>query len=117
MERAFKFGLSTTPREITATDASNHFGALLDEVAGKAGHYLITRLGRPRAVMLSIDEYREILEILETLEELVDEEYMAGIREAREDVALGRTMTLEELEERLGLSVVSSGEKALASEV
>jgi prevent-host-death family protein len=114
MGRAFKFGLSTTPREITATDAANHFGALLDEVAGKAGHYLITRLGRPRAVMISIDEYREILEILETVDELEDEEYMAGIREAREDVALGRTMTLEELEERVALSVLSGVEKARA---
>jgi prevent-host-death family protein len=114
MGRAFKFGLSTTPREITATDAANHFGALLDEVAGKAGHYLITRLGRPRAVMVSIDEYREILEILETVEELEDEEYLAGIREAREDIALGRTMTLEELEERVGLSVLSGVERARA---
>jgi prevent-host-death family protein len=117
MARGSRFGLTTKPREITATEASNHFGALLDEVAGKVGHYLITRLGRPRAVMLSIDEYREILELLETLEELEDQEFLAGIREAREDVALGRTMTLEELEERLGLSVLPSGETALASEV
>jgi prevent-host-death family protein len=114
MEKASKYGLTTTPREITATEAANHFGALLDEVAGKAGHYLITRLGRPRAVMISVDEYREILEILETVEELEDEEYMAGIREAREDIALGRTMTLEELEERVGLSALSGAEKARA---
>jgi prevent-host-death family protein len=117
MARGSRFGLTTTPREITATEASNHFGALLDEVAGKAGHYLITRLGRPRAVMISIDEYREILELLETLEELEDRDFLAGIREAREDIALGRTMTLDELEERLGLSVLPSGETALASEV
>lgn len=117
MEKAFKFGLSTEPREISATEAANHFGALLDEVAGKSGHYLITRLGRPRAVMISVDEYREILEILETLEELADEQYLAGVREAREDIALGRTMTFDELEERLGLSVLPSGEKALESDV
>jgi prevent-host-death family protein len=114
MGRAFKFGLSTPAREITATDASNHFGALVDDVAGKVGHYLITRLGRPRAVMISIDEYREILEILETLEELEDDEYMAGIREAREDIGLGRTMTLEELEGKLGLSALPREEKARA---
>ena len=101
MKRPFELGLTTTPREITATDAANHFGALLDEVAAKTGHYLITRLGRPRAVMISMDEYREILDILETLEELEDEKYMAGVREAREDIALGRTMTLEELEEKV----------------
>jgi len=117
MERAFggfKFGLSSTPKEITATDAANHFGVLLDEVAKKASHYVITRLGRPKAVMLSIDEYREILEILETLEELQDQEYMAGIREAREDIALGRTMTLEELEEKLARPAVPAKEKAHA---
>ena len=117
MEKASKYGLSTTPREITATDAANHFGALLDEVAGKAGHYLITRLGRPRAVMISIDEYREILDILETLEELEDKEYMAGVREAREDIALGRSMTLEELEDKIASSVLPSGKKAHARAV
>lgn len=117
MERHFKLGLTTTPREITATDAANHFGALLDEVAAKVGHYLITRLGRPRAVMISMDEYREILEILETLEELEDQKYMAGVREAREDIALGRTMTFEELEEKVGLSVAPGREKAHAGAV
>lgn len=114
MEKATKYGLTTTPREITATDAANHFGALLDEVAAKAGHYLITRLGRPRAVMISVDEYREILDILETLEELEDKEYMAGVREAREDIALGRTMTLGEIEDKVGLSALPIGQKAHA---
>lgn len=117
MEKAPKYGLTTTPREITSTDAANHFGALLDEVAAKAGPYLITRLGRPRAVMISIDEYREILNILETLEELEDKEYMAGVGEAREDIALGRTLTLEELEEKVASSVLPSGEEAHARAV
>lgn len=97
-EKLEMLGVLPPAREIAATEASNHFGALLDEVSQGRAHFIITRSGRAKAVMLGIDQYQEILEILETAAELNDPEYMEGIREAREDIRLGRTMTLEELE-------------------
>ena len=98
-------------KTITSTEASNHFGSMVDEAAQGRSLFIITRLGRPRAVMLGVDQYREILEELETVQELKDKDYLAGIVEAREDIRLGRTLTLEELDKELGFA-----EEELSSE-
>ncbi len=95
---------SIAPKTITATEASNNFGAMIDEASRGRSLFVVTRMGKPRAVVLGIDQYREMLEELETIQELHDNGYMAGIAEAREDVELGRTLTLEELDEELGFT-------------
>ena len=77
---------------------------MVDEAAQGESLFIITRLGQPRAVVLGVKQYREILEELETVQELNDKEYMAGIAEAREDIQLGRTLTLDELDKELGFT-------------
>jgi prevent-host-death family protein len=92
------------PKTISATEASNHFGSMVEEAAQGDSLFIITRLGRPRAVVLGVEQYREILEELEAIQELNDKEYLAGVIEAREDIQLGRTLTLEELDKELGFT-------------
>ena len=92
------------PKTISATEASNNFGSMIDEAARGRSLFVVTRMGKPRAVILGVDVYRELMEELETIRELNDEEYMAGIVEAREDIQLGRTLTLEELDQELGFA-------------
>ncbi|MCC7355725.1 MAG: type II toxin-antitoxin system Phd/YefM family antitoxin [Anaerolineae bacterium] len=92
------------PKEISATEAANRFGSVVDEAARGTALFVVTRMGEPRAVVIGVETFREILENLETAEELADSEYLAGVMEAREDVRLGRTMTLEELEKKLELA-------------
>ena len=91
-------------KTITATEASNNFGRMIDEAAQGRNLFIVTRMGHPRAIVLGVEQYRELMEELETIQELNDEAYMAGIAEAREEIALGRTLTLEELDAELGLS-------------
>lgn len=90
------------PKIISATNASNHFGRMIDEVAKGDHYFVVTRMGSPRAVVLGVDQYRDLLEQLETVQERHDPDYMAGIAEAREDIRLGRTLTLAELDAELG---------------
>ena len=61
---------------------------LLDEVADRREHVIVTRRGRPAAAIVPIDEY-EALE--ETADILSDPATMAAIRRGRADVAAGRT--------------------------
>lgn len=77
---------------------------MIDEAARARSLFIVTRMGRPRAVVLGVERYREILEQLETVQELDDEAYMAGVAQAREDIRLGRTLTLEELDRELGFT-------------
>ena len=90
------------PKTISATEASNRFGAMIDEASRGRSLFVVTRMGKPQAVVLGMDQYRELIERLETVNELKDKSYLASIAEAREDFKVGRTLTLKELDEELG---------------
>jgi len=96
--------VQTTSKEISATEASNNFGQMIDEAARGRSLFIVTRMGHPRAVIIGVDQYRELIEEIETVRELKDDEYLAGIAEAREDIRLGRKLTLKELDEELGFT-------------
>ena len=61
-------------------------------------------MGRPQAIVIGVDQYRDILEELETIEDLQDKEYLMGVAEAREDIKLGRILTLAELDQESGFA-------------
>lgn len=92
------------PKTITATDASNHFGQMLEEASQGQSLFLVTRMGKPRAIMLGVEQYRELMELLETVEELHDSGFVAAVAEAREEIRLGDTLSLDELDMELGFT-------------
>ena len=59
---------------------------------------IITRRGRPAAVLVPVDEY-EALE--ETAEILSDADALTAIEEGRQEIERGETMTLDELRREL----------------
>ena len=97
------------PKTITATEASNHFGTMIDEAARGRSLFVVTRMGRPQAVVLGMDQYQELIELLETADELKDKEYLASVAEAREDVRVGRTLSLEELDREFDFTAEELG--------
>lgn len=76
------------------TDARANLAELLDALEDKHEHVLITRNGRPSAVMLSADEY-ESLE--ETLDVLANKDLMEALRKSEDDIRAGRLTPLEDL--------------------
>lgn len=91
-------------KKIAATEARNNFGRVLEEVVHEPTIFVVTRLGQPRAVILGVDQYQELIEELETGQELHDPGYIDAIAEAREDISLGNTLTLEDLDAELGFT-------------
>ena len=85
---------------VTLTEARSGLSQLLDEVERHHEHVVITRNGRPAAVLVPAQE-QEAIE--ETLEILQDEELLSALRESEEDVIAGRLVTLAELRRELGL--------------
>jgi len=83
------------------TEARARLTELLDEVEAKHEHVVITRNGRPAAVVLSTDEYEAIEETLEIVQ---DAETMAALRESEEDVKAGRLFSMDEVKRELGLA-------------
>jgi prevent-host-death family protein len=92
------------PKIISATEASNNFGNLVDEAAQGKSYFVITRMGKAKAVVLGVDQYRDMLEELEIVEEQENPEVQKMLKEALDDVELGRTMSLEELDRELGFT-------------
>jgi antitoxin YefM len=76
------------------TEARANLTELLDDLEDRQEHVLITRNGRPSAVMLSADEY-ESLE--ETLDILQDKDLLEALRKSEDDVRAGRLTSLEDL--------------------
>jgi antitoxin YefM len=88
-------------RIVPFTEARAKLTQLLDDVEERHEHVVITRKGRPAAVVVSPEEW-EALE--ETLEVLQDEETLAALRESEEDVQAGRLFSLDEVKRELGLA-------------
>jgi len=74
---------------------------LRDDVAVRHEHVVITRKGRPAAVVVSPEEWEAIEETLETLQ---DEETLAALSESEGDVKAGRLFSLDEVRRELGLA-------------
>ena len=67
---------------------------LLDQVADRREHVIVTRYGRPAAAIVPIDEY-EGLE--ETAEILSDHVALKAIQRGLSDLKAGRVATLDEV--------------------
>lgn len=67
---------------------------LLDEVADRREHVIVTRRGRPAAAIVPIDEY-DALE--ETAEILSDPGTMAAIDRGRAEVRAGKSVALDKV--------------------
>jgi prevent-host-death family protein len=69
------------------TETRENLSEILDDVASTGEAYVITRHGRPAAVLLSYDEYESLVE---TVNVLSDDDTMEALAEADEDIAEGR---------------------------
>jgi prevent-host-death family protein len=90
------------PKVISATEASNNFGSVIDEAAQGKSFFVITRMGKARAVVLGVEQYTELMEELEINQEQEDPEVQEALKEAQQDINLGRIVSLEELDKELG---------------
>jgi antitoxin YefM len=83
---------------VPLAEVKNRLSEVVERLEREHGRVVITKHGRPAAVMLSLEDL-ESLE--ETLAILSDPELMAAIREADVEVAAGETTRLSK-EEALG---------------
>lgn len=79
---------------LSITQARDKFLPLIREAKELLEEIIITRNGKPEAVLMSYEEYESWLETLEITQ---DPELMAGIRQAKADIKAGRLYTKEEV--------------------
>lgn len=71
---------------VPSTELREKLSDVLDDVEATGAEYVITRHGRPLAVVLSHDEYESMIE---TLNILSDADTMAAIAEGNADLSEG----------------------------
>ena len=62
--------------------------------------YVITKRGKPEAILMSVEDYEGLLE---TLEIESDKELMKRLKKAEKDIKMGKGKTLEEIHKELGV--------------
>lgn len=85
-------------RTVPARELRNNLARLLDAVAERREHVVVTRRGRPAAALVPFDEY-EALE--ETAEILSDRDALAAIEAGLAELERGESVTLDELRQEL----------------
>jgi antitoxin YefM len=88
-------------RIVPFTEARARLTELLDEVEARHEHLVITRKGRPAAVVVSPEEWDAIEETLEVLQ---DGGTLDALRESEEDVKADRLFSLHEVRRELGIA-------------
>jgi antitoxin YefM len=83
------------PEHVPLAEVKNRLSEVVDRLEREHGRVVITKHGRPAAVMLSLEDL-ESLE--ETLAILSDPELVAAIRQADAEIAAGSTTELSEQE-------------------
>jgi len=87
---------------IPLADAKAHLSAVLDEVRDTHERVVITRNGRPEAVLIAVSDLEALEETLDLLSTpgAVDE-----IRQAEADIAAGNAVDADELRRQLAARV------------
>ena len=76
------------------TEARNKFPKLVDEASKTFARFVITRKGKPEAVLMSQEEYEALID---TLEILSSRKSLASLRRAQKDVKAGRVRPLTDV--------------------
>lgn len=86
---------SRSTTTVPAYVARTQFGSLLKQVAGKKARFVITKNGKPSAVLMGIDDLDDILEEL-------DPEFQKTLKVASEEHRAGQAISLQDyLKKRL----------------
>jgi prevent-host-death family protein len=84
-------------KTINSVSLRKDLAGALAETEHSGEEVMITRSGKPVAVLIGMDRWEEIESILATWEQLQDPENKNKLRAAKVDLAAGRTLSHEEI--------------------
>ena len=91
----------TMPKEITAIKLRHNLGEILDQVANKRERFLIKRSGIPAAIILSVSDYEDLEDLIDTWYEQQDQAFQQSLVKARQEIEQGKVATLDGLRQDL----------------
>ena len=83
---------------ITLKELRPELPEVMNKIESKLDRYVITRHGKPLAVLMSVDEYESMAA---TIELLSDEAAMKRIKKAEKEIKAGKIIPMEESRRRI----------------
>jgi prevent-host-death family protein len=105
-------------KTIPITEARKRIFEIIDEVQKPDTYYTLTEKGRPKAVILSVEEFESLWETIATLEDIPD--LRKDIEELERDIQSGAYKnypTLEEILAKEGFVVADRGKEKYGAHV
>jgi len=93
-------GYQTMLKDIPITEARHELTSLPERLAKEPGAVAVTRRGRPVLAVMPWELYESIVE---TLEIMGDEDFMAALRKSIKEAEEGKTVPWEQVKKDLGL--------------
>ena len=81
-------------KNISIRKLRNNLAYVMDDVANHLDRYVISKRGKPEAILMCIDDYEGWLE---TLEIMGNRKALADIKEAKKELAKGKHYTFREV--------------------
>jgi len=85
---------------VSVKDLRPHLSGVLKDISSNFDRYIITRHGKPEAIMMSVEDYESIID---TMNIQADRETMRRIRQAERDLKKGKGRDLDIVKKELGL--------------
>jgi len=85
---------------ISVRELRPKLAAVLNSIHKRFDRYIVTKRGRPEAVIMSIEDYESILE---TMEIQADKGLMNRLKKAESDLKAGRGVSIDKARKELGL--------------
>ncbi len=88
-------------KNISLKELRPNLPKIIKEIDSKMDRFIVTKRGRPVALMISIDDYESLLETLDILSE---KKLMKNIKQAESDIKKGNLKALDKIEKELGIA-------------
>ena len=85
------------PKEINALNLRHNLDEILDKVANKRERFIVKRAGIPAAIILSVPDYEDLEDLIDTYYEQQDPAFQRSLAVAHQDIKDGKTATLSDL--------------------
>lgn len=94
---------------LSISEARKRIFEIADEVQKPDTYFTLTENGRPKVVIISVEEFESLKETIEVLEDFPD--LRKDVQEAERDFARGEYVTLEEILAKEGYVVADKGKQ------
>ena len=83
---------------ITLKELRPELPGVIKNIDTRLDRYIVTKRGKPVAVIMSVDDYEGFLE---TIDILADKEVVKRIRKSQEEIRKGKTISFEALRRKI----------------